>query len=280
MSEAGHAFDGGAGEYRIRFVEQITNDDVVLMTFQDPAPRHAVLGGASATREGGDLRGDILDVLLLPLPSGSPGKQSEMAPGPAQWLEEKNHTGTPSILVKYRGVELTWVPGRAALQCDPGQTEALLSAVVEFAYYESELRRIEREIADAWVELDQDKALAFDVTPTDLERSEAVGVRMNKTLGRRIRFARIEPHLYEPQAELSAVSRKLGEELREKVRIETRLETVDGQLEVFEHVYEMSGQRMGEYRAAREEHVLEWVIILLLGAELLLLLVQTVWKRG
>jgi uncharacterized Rmd1/YagE family protein len=59
-----------------------------------------------------------------------------------------------------------------------------------------------------------------------------------------------------------------------------RLETADGQLEVFEGVYEMSGQRMGEYRAAREEHVLEWVIILLLAAELLLLLVQTVWKRG
>jgi uncharacterized Rmd1/YagE family protein len=56
---------------------------------------------------------------------------------------------------------------------------------------------------------------------------------------------------------------------------------VDGQLEVFEgHVYEMSGQRMGEYRAAREEHVLEWVIIVLLAAELVLLLVPMVWKPG
>ena len=42
----------------------------------------------------------------------------------------------------------------------------------------------------------------------------------------------------------------------------------------------MSGQRMGEYRAAREEHVLEWVIILLLGGELLLLLIQAVRNRG
>jgi uncharacterized Rmd1/YagE family protein len=50
---------------------------------------------------------------------------------------------------------------------------------------------------------------------------------------------------------------------------------VDGQLEVFEHIYEMSAQRMGEYRAARQEGILEWVIIVLLAAEALLMAVQT-----
>jgi uncharacterized Rmd1/YagE family protein len=50
---------------------------------------------------------------------------------------------------------------------------------------------------------------------------------------------------------------------------------VDGQLEVFEHIYEMSAQRMGEYRAARQEAILEWVIIVLLAAEALLMAVQT-----
>jgi hypothetical protein len=193
-------------------------------------------------------------------------------------LEEGNDASGPSVFVKYRGVELIWRPGRAALQCESGQAEALISGVVEFAHYEYELRRIEREIADAWMELEQDKGLAFDVTPTDLERSGAVGERMSQALGRRIRIARIEPHLYEPQATLPVASRRLGEELREKGRIEARLEAVDGQLEVFEHVYEMSGQRMGEYRAAREEHVLEWVIIVLLAGEVLLMLAQTVWK--
>jgi hypothetical protein len=268
MSEAGQALVVGAGEYRIRFVEQIAGDDVVLMAFEDPAPRYAVLAGAGAAA--GEA-GEILDVVLLPPSGASPGMQAEAG--------QSGIGGEASIFVKYRGVELTWHPGRAVLQCESDQATALLSAVVEFDHYERELRRIEREIADGWAELEQDKALAFDVTPADLKRSEAVGTRMNQTFGRRIRFARIEPHLYEPQATLPAVSRKLGEELRAKARIETRLETVDGQLEVFEHVYEMSGQRIGEYRAAREEHVLEWVIILLLAAELVLLLAQTVWKR-
>jgi hypothetical protein len=58
---------------------------------------------------------------------------------------------------------------------------------------------------------------------------------------------------------LIAAAQKLGDELRERARIESRLETVDAQIEVYEGVYEMASQRMGEYRAAREEHVLEWV---------------------
>jgi hypothetical protein len=164
------------------------------------------------------------------------------------------------------------------LQCDPEQTEPLLSALAEFAYYEGELRRIETEIVGAWAELEQDKGLAFAVTKADLKRSEAVGGRMSRALERRIKMARIEPHLYEPDAGLPAAGRKLGEELREKARIESRLETVDAQVEVFENIYEMSGQRMGEFRAAAEEHVLEWIIIVLLAGELLLLLVQAIWK--
>jgi uncharacterized Rmd1/YagE family protein len=35
---------------------------------------------------------------------------------------------------------------------------------------------------------------------------------------------------------------------------------------------------MGEFRASQEEHLLEWIIILLLAGELLLLLVQAIWK--
>ena len=105
------------------------------------------------------------------------------------------------------------------------------------------------------------------MTPADLKRSAAVGERMNRALQRRIRLARIEPHLYDPEASLPAAGRKLGEELREKARTDARLETVDSQLEVFEDIYEMSGQRMGEYRAAEVEQVLEWIIIVLMACE-------------
>jgi hypothetical protein len=284
MSEATRVLDHGASERRIRFVEELESDDAVLMTFKDPEPGYAILAKEPtiAKREVvGGPRGDVLDVILLPLSTVPLGTQLGTNQGFAEWLEKAIDPAAPQpAYIKYRGVELMWRPGSAMLQCDPGQAESLLSAVVEFTHYESELRRIEGEIADSWAELEQDKGLAFEVTPAGLDRSDTVSARMNQVLQRRIRLARIEPHLYDPDASLPAAGQKLGEELREEARTEARLETVDAQLEVFEGIYEMSGQRMGEYRAAREEHVLEWIIIVLLAAEMLLLLGQMVWKPG
>jgi hypothetical protein len=261
VSEATPSIDGQARVLRIRFFPGVPAADDAFLTFNDPAPGYAVVTGHPAGSAAANADGS-LDVLLLPPTAVQPA-----TPADAQ-----------AIAVKYRGVDLTWRPGHATLQCDPTQTDALLPALVEFAHYESELRRIEQEIAAGWTELEQDKTLAFDITPADLARSEAVGARMNRAFGRRIRYARIEPHLYEPGAALSAAGQKLGAELREKARIESRLETIDGQLEVYEHVYEMSAQRLGEYRAAREEHTLEWIIIVLLAAEFLALLAQMVWR--
>ena len=275
MNETSKNLDRGASVRRIRFVEAIADGDAALMSFQDPAPSYAVLAKASATATREDA--DELDVVLLPLSAAPSGTQ----PGFAKWLAKTNGAGAPPpVYVKLRGVELMWRPGHAILQCDPEQVEPLLAAVAEFAHYERELRRIEREIADGWTELEQDKGLAFEVTPADLKRGDAVGERMNRTLQRRIRLARIEPHLYDPEAGLPAASQKLGEELRDKARMDARLETVDAQLEVFEGIYEMSGQRMGEFRAAQKEGMLEWLIIALLAAELVLLLAQMVWKPG
>ena len=177
-------------------------------------------------------------------------------------------------------MELRWRPGRAVLECDADQTELLLAAVAEFAHYEGELRRIEDEIARGWAELEEDKGLAFDVTPADLRRSKAVGERMADTLRRRIRLARMEAHLSLPDARLGASGQRLGEALREKAEIEGRTEIVEDQLEVFEGIYEMSAQRMGEYRAARNEGFLEWVIIVLLAGEVLLMAAQYLLGHG
>jgi hypothetical protein len=188
-------------------------------------------------------------------------------------------TDAPQVYLKARGVELWWRPGQATLICKPEDTEPLLAALAEFAHYEGQLRRIEQEIADSWTDLDQDRALAFDVAPADLRRDETTAGRMARTLQRRERYARIEPHLYAPSSALAAAGQKLGEDLRERTRMEARAEAVDGQLEVFEHIYEMASQRLGEYRAARSGQIMEVIIIVLLSMETLLMLFQLLFKR-
>jgi hypothetical protein len=259
LTEIIEAIDLPTIERSIRFVQQIAASDVVLMTFRDPAPSYAIEATSATAHED-----DSLDVVLL-RPSAAP-QATPSRPGQSS-SNRPEKSNDPPVFIKYRGVELTWRPGCATLQCDPDQAESLLLAVIEFAHYERELRRTEDEIVGAWPEVEHDKALAFNVTSADLHRDKIVGGSMDRAFQRRIRYARIEPHLYEPSATLPSSSQKLGVELREKARIEARLETVDAQIEVFEHIYEMAAQRMGEYRAAHHEIILEWIIIILLAAE-------------
>ena len=53
--------------------------------------------------------------------------------------------------------------------------------------------------------------------------------------------------------------------------------SVDGQIETYESVYELSSQRISEFRAARQGFILESVIIVLLAAETVLLLAEMLW---
>jgi hypothetical protein len=259
-SEARRDVGEGACERLIRFVDAVAPGDAVLMRFADPAVRYAVWADGAGDEAGHE----ALELRVLP-----PGEEAQL--GAAEWAGAE---GAPPVCVKHRGIEVWWRPGRAALQCDAEQAEALLPGLVEFAHYEGELRRLEEEIAGAWGELDEDRGLAFDVTAKELRRDDVVGERMARTLRRRMRLARLEAHLGSPDAALAAGAQRLGEGLRERARTEARAEIVDGQIEVFEHIYEMSAQRMGEYRASRQGAMIEWVIVALLGAEALLMLMQ------
>ena len=256
--------------YRIiLFVDRVTDGSAVLMSFRDPAPTHAVLSAEAAAG------GDQLQVTVIPVATSSGTAQIA-----AEWLRDANEIGASQpLFVKYRGVEVMWRPGSAVLQCDTEQVESLLQALVEFAHFEAKLRCIEGEIAEGWTHLEEDQDLAFEVSAADLKRGTVMGQRMHSVLHRRIRFARIEPYLWAPGRKLAAGSQKLGEELREKAAMEARIETVDGQLEVFEHVYEMGSQRMGESRAARDTQIVEWIIIALLAGEALLMLMDVFFKH-
>lgn len=165
------------------------------------------------------------------------------------------------------------------LHCEAETADALLVALAEFSHYEGELRRIEAEVAHTWDELEQDSPLAFEVAPADLKRTSEVGQRMGRILQHRICAARMEQHLYEATPAIAGTAQKLAEELRERARIEQRMEALDTQLEVAEGVYEMAAQRIGEFTAAHEGQRIEWIIIVLLGAEAILMLFDVLMKH-
>jgi hypothetical protein len=266
-----------AARQHIRFVEQAADGETVLMEFVDPNPSKAVLvaaGPETLPQAPVNDPGAAIDILSVPGHARDhPSTLEEMT----QWVLAGNLPGTaPPITITLHGTHVVWRPGRAAILAPSDRLEALVLALVDFSYYERELHKLERATADSWPQLEADTPLAFEVTARDLERQEGVRRQVQRLLTVRLRHARIAPRLVRPGSQLSSLANQLGERLRDKARMEDRLETLGSQLEVFERVYEMSSQRFSEFRTARQDQTLEWVIIVLLAAETVLLLIEVI----
>jgi hypothetical protein len=261
MEPAGHA-----AYYRIEFLEEAPQGRTSLWEFTDPVPAKAVCDppvvatkDVGAILEGpGSPGADTLEVL-----AAESGSQDE-----ARGRDEfRAWVGAPSITAKVEDVFVLWRPGRAAVRAPADRIESALLALAEFAFYEAHLRKIEAETAVRWPEAQDDTHLAYDVAAADLARHKELGERTVGVFHRRIRQARIGSHLSRPADTLPPLARQLGNVLREKAEVEDRLESLDEKTEVYEYIYELASQRMGEYRNARREMILEILIILILVIE-------------
>lgn len=270
-----------ATRHHIRFVEQVAPGQAVLMEFVDPANCKAVgvavEPGAMLT-DSDRIAGEGIDILAVP---GQPNDSSGTFDKLLAWVLEAHTAGTPPpITFTLHGAQVVWHSRRVAILAAAERMESLLLALVDFSYYERELARLERATADSWAQLECDTPLAFEVTARDLERRESVGRQTQRMLTVRMRYARIAPRLNRRGTNLPSLAHQLGERLREKSRVDERLETLANQLEVFEHVYELSSQRFSEFQTSRRETTLEWVIIVLLAAETMMLLIDLLWSLG
>ena len=96
----------------------------------------------------------------------------------------------------------------------------------------------------------------------------------------RARLARVTPFLLSPHVYPPTLASQLGERLRERLRVERREEFVSDQLEVFENVYEMCGQRASEFRHAQSVNTLELIISVLLATQILLSMFEILATAG
>lgn len=243
--------------YQVRFVTQRPESGPVLFEFADPAPTWAL--DTPATAE------PALELLCVPGQAGDTAPLDEML----AWV---GHAGTP-LPITLQGTQVIWSSRRAAILTTPERMEAVRLALIEFAHYEQELARLERAIAAGWADLQAVTPLSFRATRRDLERQDELGEQVRRVHALRMTCARLLPHLHRPALLLPALANQLGERLRERLRVEDRIEYVSQQLEVYDRVYEMVSQRLSDLRQSGEEQTLEWIIILLLAAETLLLLV-------
>ena len=82
-----------------------------------------------------------------------------------------------------------------------------------------------------------------------------------------------------PAPQPPTLAGQLGERLRDRTRVLDRIEHAVEQADLLERVYAGCGDRVAELVASRRHLPLEWVIILLLAAEVVLITIDILAAR-
>ncbi|MEI7702714.1 MAG: hypothetical protein WCK86_23160 [Planctomycetia bacterium] len=177
-------------------------------------------------------------------------------------------------MIQLQGVLICAGPGRVAISGVEERIRAVTGAALEFFWLDSEVRRLERVTGERWEELEEDTPAAFELTESLLNRREQLQARFQQMITSKTAVARLAPMIECPATYPPTLSSQAGERLREKSRLGDRLQFLREQVEVFEKVYELCGQRVSDFVSSRKSHLLEWIIIVLLAFETLLLVVD------
>lgn len=212
-----------------------------------------------------------LELLMLPAADRDDAALLERA---RAWVDGDSGTAQKCLLISLQGAQILWSPGRAAVLAPAERLPAVQPALIEFSQHEAALRDIEREVEAGWPDLEADSPLAFDFQEKALGRREELARRFQRVIGLRARLARLTPQVHRPLIHPPTLASQVSERLRERTRLIDRLELIGGQIEVFEHVYEMCSQRTSDYMHSRKGHTLEMIIIAILVASFILQIVD------
>ncbi len=207
---------------------------------------------------------------LLSVPSDST-EDADLTARLREWVS----AGNPAAqVITFQGALLFWGTGRVAVVAAPSRLPPLEAVLAELAYYEGELADVERQLGEAWPDLEADGGPAFEFDERSAKQRDRLAKRFRQLLGLRARLTRIVPMLLTPHVYPPTLASQVSERLRERSRMSHRVEMIQEQLEVFERIYDTVSQRASDYRANRKGHLLEMVIIVFLAAQTLLVLFE------
>ena len=212
---------------------------------------------------------DRLDLLV------SPDRRPADAADP--WLAPPEHPDAPlPAVVRADGGRLRWRPGRAVLEGPVEHPDDVVAGLVDFAFYEGQLRQLEAAVRPHESAAVDDSAAAYRVAAAGPSAWERLGRTMEQVALLRLTFARLEPRLARPSRSLPTAGRLAFARLCRRAQVEDRLAGVSDRIEACEDLYEGAVDRITDHGWWRKGHRLEAIIVGLLAIEGLQLTVELV----
>ena len=195
------------------------------------------------------------------------------------WTEAGNSSDNPITLELY-GTLVIWTSTRMVLVTSPRHFQKAERAVLDFTKIAFEMTAIERLLSTAWEHYEDDLPSGFSCHESNTSTQATLSNRYVQAMSLSGKIARLSPRIHLPPEHPPTLAGQLGERLRDRSRLADREEFADEQLDTIIRLYETTGQRVSEFTLAHREYILIWVIVLLLGAEILLLLIDLLPSAG
>jgi hypothetical protein len=211
----------------------------------------------------------IEQLFLLHVPEGSSAQMRERAKALVDAPERAE--ANRMLTVEHGSESLEWRPGFAIVNCRDKSRNDIVSALVDFAFYEGNLRALEQTLVKTELQAQSDVALAHRVRYRDRGQWERLTDCAEQCSRMRLTFARLEPQLLAACEIGPSAARRWITPLTERTNIETRLESLNDRLEALEELYEGATQRISEYRWYKGGHALELIIIVILLIETIMI---------
>lgn len=274
------SFPAGADLLELAFVENPSADAQVW--WESPGVRYkAVVLRRTEASLAAPVPSAPDRILLLSVPGGGESDLELVQ----SWQTHMEEHGTPvnshvrSVLLTLHGAHVVWQPNRIIAVAAPERLPTVCRAAVAATSGEFELRALEQQLDRQWDHVRADSRLAFEFGERDVGLREELAERFQQTVAMRARLERLTPHVLVPHVHPPTLASQVGERLRERLRMAERLELADGKLEAQERIYELCSQRSSEFMVARTGHMLEWVIIILLLSQTVLLVIEFLSSR-
>jgi hypothetical protein len=216
-----------------------------------------------------DLPESIDQLFLIHVPEGASVQIREQARALVNAPESAEANRT--LIVEQGSELLEWRPGFAIVKCRDERRNDIISALVDFAFYEGNLRALEQSLERAELQAQADVALAHRVRFRDRAQWERLTDCAEQCSRMRLTFARLEPQIYAACETGSSRVRSWITPLMERSNVEDRLEALSDRLEALEELYEGANQRISEYRWYMGGHALEIAIIIILLIECIMI---------
>jgi hypothetical protein len=259
---------------RMRFVSQAQPGEHVLREFSRPRPVFAVCDTPSSKPAATPPRSNNDEELLFAVFPTDPDTLADRRREAHVWLAGPHNGNGSPLEVAARDDCVLWKHGRAAFLGPPERADEMLAPLLEFAFVEGQICRLEADVCSAWETAGRDIPLTNQIAPKDVVHWPHVNEMTRQVTLGRMRYCDLSCRLQGPPAELSATARQVLADLSGRARLSDRLAALNGRIEAMMNLYSAANDRLSAYSYFRREWWLEIWIILVIVAEMAAIFVQ------